>query len=152
MTISMHTEGAHELRALMKRLRSTGNGAMQKRLRQRIRQAASPVVANVRAAYRAIPAKAPHGTLRRDMAAATRLENRTRSGVRIVVRTARLGSKAPLPRLFEKRTFKRRVFGGDELVEQRGHPTFAPTIIRAAPALRAAVNGEVEAIARELEG
>ncbi len=152
MTISVSTDGARELQDLAKRLRSTGNGELQKRLRQRIRQAATPVVANVRAAYRAIPAKAPHGTLRRDMAAATRLQNRARSGVRIVVRTARLGSKAPLPRLFEKRTFKRRVFGGDELVEQRGHPTFVPAMVRAAPSLRAAVNAEVDAIARELEG
>lgn len=151
MTISISTQGAHELQDLAKRLRSTGNGAMQKRLRQRIRTAATPVVGTVRAAYRAIPAKAPHGTLRRDMAAATRLQNRARSGVRIVVRSARLGAKAPLPRLFEKRVFKHRVFGGDELVTQRGHPTFAPAMVRAAPALRAAINGEVDAIARELE-
>lgn len=151
MSIHISVDGAFKLRDLSKRLKAAGRGDLRKRLRKGIANAARPVVADVRAAAVRIPAVAPDGTLRRDIAKAIVLRNR-QSGVTIAVRTSRLGSKAALPRLFERQTFRHRVFGRDVWVNQRGHPWFAPTTARAAPALRAAVVAEIDAVARELEG
>lgn len=149
--IAVH--GADQLGDLSRALKQAGRGDLQKRMRANIRDAARPVLADVKQSARSIPAQPgpPTSGLRRRMAAATGLRIR-RDGVRIAVSETRMGSQRSLPRNMEKHSFRHPVFGNrDRWVVQAGHPWFYGTVRRHETSLRRAVLAAVSDTADELQ-
>lgn len=160
-------QGALQLKALSGRLRKAGRGDLRKKLRDQIKKAGRPVVAEVRTAISTLQvtsggaisgrvrgrAQQRQPGLRRAIAAATKLEI-TVNGVRVVVRKNALPEdQQSLPRNLDKATgWRHPVFGNtDRWVSQRGGPWFAVTIHRSAPTFRRAIVQAMDDITRDIE-
>lgn len=119
---------------------------------QEIRAEARPILAKTKQAALDIPADAPHGTLRKQIARATKLQVR-QSGVRIRVDQKSMGDREKLPRNFENKWgWTHPVFGRTNVkVRQPGHPWFYPTIQANTDELRRKVVRVLDKIADELE-
>lgn len=178
--LSLAAQNVGQYRALARKLREAGRTDLRKKLRERIAEAGKPVVDEVKRAVESLNVTSARGGggaqrakfkagkartekardrllrkgrgLRREVAAATRIQTTTK-GVRIIVASNRLPEdQQTLPRhLDSTKGWRHPVFGGDVWVRQKGGPWFASTIKKRAPAFRQAIVRAMDDIQKQIE-
>ncbi|WAZ20164.1 hypothetical protein STRCI_001263 [Streptomyces cinnabarinus] len=156
--IDVELRGGADLARISRALRDMDNPEVVKRFRRELREAAKPLVPQVRASIQAIPSRTGKGTLRAEMSRATRIEVRTtgrNANVAIRVDGRKMPtSKRSLQAYMEgtKRPWRHPVFGNREVwVRQEPKPYFFRVVAPAAgPRSRAAVNRVLDSIDREI--
>lgn len=144
--------GAAELRAVSRRLAAAGRGDLRRELQRAVSRNVEPLVADVRAAARALPSSGRYNTgLRNRIAGAVQFEPRA-DRTSITVDRARMpAGKGGLPAAMDKTRFRHPVFGTDRWVTQRSRPWFKRPIKAQEARLAAAVQAAVDRLAAELE-
>ncbi|MCM1972332.1 hypothetical protein [Streptomyces sp. G1] len=156
--IDVEVRGGEELARISRALRQMDNPEVVKRFRKELREAAKPLVPEVRASIQAIPSRTGKGVLRAEMSKATRIEVRTGgrdANVSIRVDGRKMPSqKRSLQAYMEgtKRPWRHPVFGNREVwVKQDPKPYFYRVVAPAAgPRSRAAVNRVLDSISRDI--
>lgn len=166
MSISLNVDGQRSFRELSRDLAAAGRGDLRKRLRQEIRAAGRPVVADVRRAALGSGFRSSRGghaypdrstNLRKRIAAATQVSV-TKRGIRIKVNARKVGEYgASLPRYLDatlprNQRLRHPVFGNrDVWTQQRGQGFFFATINRHHGDFRRAVLAAMDRTIEELE-
>lgn len=153
--LEFKTQGANQLRDLAKAIRQTGQKDLRKELMRGLREAAGPVVQDLRRAVTALPARGDTGT-RRMIAKAIGVQVLTgnNAGVRIRVNRKRLpAGKRGIADAFERGQFRHPVHGNREVwVTQRsGGPWFAPTARRHEDRITESMKAVLDDVARKIE-
>jgi len=167
--IDLRIAGGIELRALIRDLKAQARGDLVRKLRRNIRQAAGPVIGDLRSAVMQVdviadPASRTPGRgyrhrphLRERVAQAITISI-TAKGVRIRVSAQKIGpygtvlSKYLDAEIAQYRRWRHPVFGHDVWVVQHGQPWFFTTISNHEDDFRRAVLDAIDDIRRELSG
>jgi hypothetical protein len=163
--VSMQATNAAQFRDVVRALRRTAAGKeLQRAMNKEIRDAAKPVVAELRAAAMTIPdvslARRGDGdSLRRMLARATRAQT-LQSGVRLMVDKRKMpaGTESMVFAIERPQGWRHPVFGGGERtraewawVQQAGHPWFRPTVRRHERTFQRAVLNAMTRVIQQLE-
>lgn len=139
-------EGASKLLAVSVQLKAVGDKGLQASMRRRLRQAAAPVVEEVKVAAAEHSVRIP-----KTIVLSMRYTGRLAGAYIIAKRNKMPTGHEPLPGLFENGDFRHPVFGDKQVwVSQKGYPFMFPTVMKAAPALRAEMERIIEDIAGAL--
>jgi hypothetical protein len=156
--IDIEVRGGGELVRINRALRAMDNPEVTRRFRRELREAARPLVPQVRASIQAIPSRTGNGSLRAEMAKATRIEVRTAArdanvSIRVDGRKMPTGRRS-LQAYMEgtKKPWRHPVFGNREVwVRQEPKPYFFRVVEPSAgPRSRAAVNRVLDSISRDI--
>lgn len=177
--IFVAVEGAQELKALRARLKAAKRVDLQRKLREKIKDAGNPVVKDIRAAVMDLkvtrgsdpyarrsqsvgnpgPGSDKRSTGLRARTARAVGISQTRKGIRIKVSAKKFGDYGvTLPRRMDAelprwRRWRHPAFGNMEVwVEQRGSNWFLSTIRHHRPAFRKAVFAAMDEVGKELTG
>lgn len=155
-SVEIEIRGGDHLARIAAALNEVGRYDLRRKMIRDLRRAAAPMVPRVREAIRNIPSK-HDGTLRAEMAKATRLQIRSTgslAGMAIRVDGRRMPpGKGSLPAYLEgrKRPFRHPVFGHEDVwVSQPIHQYFYKTVEPMAAATRVQMSITAAEIAREV--
>jgi hypothetical protein len=135
----------NDLRRISSNLRKHGNKkAIRKSFTDGMKLATKPAVRAAKDGALRLPSRQGRGRLRRQIAASTSTQVRTRgrdAGVNVRVSRARMGEKAALPKLMNQGSWRRRVYGRDVWVQQTSRAGwFESSIRRSEPRARKEVH------------
>lgn len=151
MVMEVKITGKAEVRAASRRIREHGNPrAVRKELNQALREAAAPVVEDVKQAALHLPAKSHRRILRQRIADSTSAQVKSTGrdpSVAIRISRARMKDKAPVPQLMDKGPFRHPVFGREKWIQQDGFPRwFEKTIEKDTPEARERIKDAADRI------
>lgn len=150
LKLQFTTEDQQKYRRVIRHLEETANGGLRKHLNDKLRDAARPILHEVKRNIRDMPTgtgisagrrgiQRGHTGLRRDISNATLMEMRT-YGVQLRVAGAQLGDRHNLPADIDSFTgWRHPTFAHLPWVHQAGHPWFRETIRRHAPEYKQAL-------------
>lgn len=155
-SVEVEIRGGDHLARIAAALNEVGRVDLRRKMIRDLRRAAAPMVPKVRTAIRGIPSK-HDGTLRNEMAKATRLQIRSAGSqagmaIRVDGRKMPVG-KGSLPALMEgrKRPWRHPVYGNREVwVTQPSHGYFYRTVEPMAAGVRVLMGATAAEIAREV--
>lgn len=162
VTVQTGINGGHQFRDLVRTLRATGRGDLKKELNKDIREAAKPVVQDVKRAALALPdrskARRKDGkSIRQEIANAVQLSIR-QDGVRIIVNKKKLpADSVSMAHAFEKGSWRHPVHakptetrGQWTWVVQKGKTWFKPTVAASETRFRRAVLDTIDRVAKQI--
>lgn len=163
--LAISTNGGVQFKQLVAKLKTAGEAEIKRDLNKAVREAASPVVADLRAAYLKLPDKSPARrrdgrSLRKIVAAAVGVSIRA-DGVRILVKQSKLPAdfQTAAHAIESKKGHRHPVFARPTqtrsqwtwVTQAPSGPVFNPTMYRNRERFRAAVHGVMEDTFRRIQ-